>query len=93
MNRLLTIAIATLLLSGCIPEKAVISDLEEDKVIVQWSGVQGERLTSVIWAEAERGCAIHGKVPVEISSRCAIPSAYTNLCDTYETLFACQDLE
>ena len=58
---------------------AVISDLETDKVIVQvsWPADEAE-----ILAEARRGCALHGRVPVAIS--------YKNAGDFLEEhLFAC----
>lgn len=69
------------LLMGC-ATKAVISDLETDKVIVQATGSD----MSVITAEARRGCAIHGRVPVQISYRCL--DAY---CIKTEYLFACKE--
>ena len=68
------------LVVGC-ATNAVISDLEEDKVIVQASG--GDM--SVIQAEARKGCAIHNRAPVEVSYRCL-----DGYCMRKEYLFACK---
>lgn len=69
----------TAVLIGCVT-RAVISDLEEDKVVVDATG----RDRNVIDAEATKGCAIHGRLPVPISSRCldeyCIRSAYLYAC-------------
>ena len=56
-----------LLTVGC-AAPAVIADLEHDKVLVQ-----ANRYTDPnrIHAEAERGCALHGRTAVPISKRSA----------------------
>ena len=73
----------TLLIGGCggpFQTIAVISDLDEDKVIVTAEG--GDM--RIIDAEAMRGCAIHDRVAERISSRCL--DAY---CYTKDYLYAC----
>ena len=70
-----------LALSGCATH-AVISDLEDDKVIVQADGND----MKVINAEAEKGCAIHGRDAVgSISSTCA-----DYYCTIENHLYACK---
>jgi len=71
---------AAIFLSGCVT-KAVISDLESDKVIVQATGND----MAIIMAEARRGCSMHGRVPQEVSYRCL-----DNYCVQKEYLFACK---
>ena len=68
------------LLTGC-ATSAVISDLEEDKVIVEARGNNA----AVIDAEARRGCAIHGRTAVPISKKCI-----DEYCIRAQHLFACK---
>jgi hypothetical protein len=52
---------------------------------VQYNGQDG----ALVSAEAQRGCAIHGKTAQgPISSRCSNPGGY--VCYGYEYLFACK---
>ena len=74
------LSIIVVALSGC-ATRAVISDLEEDKVKVQATGND----MSVIMAEASNGCSIHDRKPISISNRCL-----DNYCVTKEYLFACK---
>jgi predicted metalloprotease with PDZ domain len=60
---------------------AVISDLEDDKVIVQGTYADA----AMIQAEANEGCAMHGKQAIPISSRCM-----DKYCTRRNYLFACQ---
>ena len=71
----------TLMLTGC-QTRAVISDLEDDKVIVQ--AVGGDM--AVIDAEARRGCSIHGRRPVQISYTCM-----DDYCFKKQYLYACKE--
>lgn len=74
---------AAFALGACVsPPPAVISDIEMDKVVVQsgWGTSEDD-----IFTEAWRGCALHGRVPVSISSGCAQGSD----CLLREHLFAC----
>lgn len=79
---------AALGLTACVtsPPPAVISDLESDKVLVQYAGSD----RAVLDAEAQKGCAIHGKSPVPVSQRCWLPAQYGGGCLSYEYLFACK---
>ena len=77
---LLVMPMVVLLVAGC-ATRAVISDLEEDKVIVQASGND----MSVIMAEARRGCRIHNRRPVQISYTCM-----DKYCLGKQYLFACK---
>ena len=65
IGRIACAALVLFFLAGC-SRPAVIADIEEDKVIVQ----QG-LLTSMeaVMAEAERGCALHGRRAQPISTR------------------------
>jgi len=72
---------AILTLSGC--ASAVISDLEDDKVIVQAQYADMQ----MIKAEAQTGCAVHGKEAVPISQWCV-----DRYCSTKNYLFACKYL-
>lgn len=69
-----------LAISGCATH-AVISDLENDKVIVQASGSD----MNIIDAEAQKGCQIHDKSAVAISSTCA-----DGYCTKRNYLYACK---
>ena len=69
------------LLSACVTN-AVVSDLEQDKVKVQATGND----MTVIFAEARRGCAMHGRVPKEVSFVCL-----DDYCIKKEYLYACVD--
>jgi hypothetical protein len=79
MSRTIASCIIVLAVSGC-ATRAVISDLEEDKVKVQASGND----MTVIRAEAQKGCAVHDRSPVQISYRCL-----DGYCIQKEYLFAC----
>lgn len=80
--RILCVVLAMCALTACESGSAVISDLETDKVVVQ-SGVGTE--DAAIVAEAQYGCALHGRIPVAISSGCVQGSD----CLLREHLFAC----
>jgi hypothetical protein len=72
-------------LSAC-TTAPVISDLESDKIKIQYAGAD----TTLLMNEANRGCAIHSKDAVgPISSMC-IKGPYSYFCETQEYLFACQ---
>ena len=73
--------LALLMLAGC-ATNAVISDLEQDKVIVQATGND----QAVIDAKAREGCALHGRKPVAVSYRCL-----DGWCTQKEFLYACQE--
>ena len=80
ITRVLAIMLAAFTLGACVsPPPAVISDIEMDKVVVQSGWTTNE--TDIV-AEAWRGCASHGRVPVSISSGCVH-------CLLREHLFAC----
>ena len=68
-------------LGGC-AAPAVISDLEDDKVIVQ-----GNQHTSQedVAKKAAEGCAVHGRKAVPISQWCA-----GSYCSVKRHLFACK---
>jgi hypothetical protein len=79
-KNIVAVCIISVALTGCATH-AVISDLEEDKVKVQANGND----MSVIMAEANGGCSIHGRKPVAISNRCL-----DGYCINKEFLFACK---
>ena len=81
MRRLCLSTLCALALTGCGMGSAVISDLEDDKVIVQGTYANA----AMIQAEADQGCAIHGKQAISISSRCI-----DRYCSTRNYLFACK---
>ena len=81
MKQLLLAALISFAVSGCATH-AVISDLEDDKVVVQASGND----MNVIDAEAQKGCAIHDRTAVAISSTCA-----DYYCTVRHYLYACKD--
>lgn len=72
--------ISLLLLPAC-ASRAVIADLESDKAIVQLRGSD----LRVADAEAARGCDIHGKRAVRISTSCL-----NNYCTKKNILYACK---
>lgn len=78
--QIIAACLAALSLAGC-ATRAVISDLEEDKVKVQANGND----MNVVNAEARKGCAIHNRSPVQISYRCM-----DGYCIQKEWLFACK---
>ena len=82
MSVVTTMAAIGLLASGCRTMPAVIADLEEDKVIV--SAHELWTTEDDVVAEAERGCALHGRtaVPISVSSTGEFQLRY---------LFACQE--
>jgi hypothetical protein len=71
--------VSSLVVTGC--ASAVISDLEDDKVIVQGTYADA----AMVKAEADAGCSIHGKQAVPISQRCL-----DGYCTTRSYLFACK---
>lgn len=73
-----------LLAAGC-AAPAVIADIEQDKVIVQANQYTppGE-----VQAEAERGCALHGREAVPISTRQVGGSDFDRI---HHHLFACRE--
>ena len=82
---------------GCIPvTELAIADLEESKVTVQADPSEG---SEAIFAKAAEGCAIHGRIPVYLSTtkRCestacfaSAGSAYCGPSDCHEVhLYAC----
>ena len=80
-TQILYAVLAMCALTAC-EGSAVISDLETDKVVVQSSIGTDD---AAIVAEARYGCALHGRVPVAISSGCVQDSD----CLLREHLFAC----
>lgn len=74
---------AALILAGC-QGRAVIADLEEDKVIVQHNTAAEEDGT--LMRTAREGCRVHGRTPVAISSSCL-----DNYCINKRSLFACKE--
>lgn len=81
MKQLSIVAATAFGLSACVAPAPVIADLESDKVVGQYAGQD----TEVLQAEANRGCAIHGRAAVgPISSHLVGPYG------PREYLFACQ---
>lgn len=81
MNPLPILTCAALLAACTVRTEATIADLETDKVVVQALG--GNDLT-VIDAEAQRGCRIHGRRAQRISYTCV--DLY---CSRRDYLYAC----
>ena len=84
MHRIVTalaVMIGIFSLSGCVTTPAVISDLEDDKVIVQ-AGLGTP--DSEVMKMAEDGCALHGRTPATISTKCL-----DEYCIKKDVLFAC----
>jgi hypothetical protein len=69
-----------LALAACAPHAAII-DLEDDKVLVEASGDD----EALVVEEARRGCAIHGRIAVPLSSWCL-----DAVCSHAHYLFACR---
>ena len=69
-----------LALAACAPHAAII-DFEEDKVLVEASGDD----EALVLEEARRGCAIHGRTAVPLSSWCL-----DAVCSHAHHLFACR---
>jgi hypothetical protein len=69
-----------LVLVGC-GGPAVITALDEDQVIVQGK----YPAQAQVRAQAERGCAFHGRAAVPVSKQCADES-----CSTQRFVFACK---
>ena len=74
--------LAGLALAGC-ATRAVISDLETDKVKVQHNNQPDDTL---VMKTANDGCRIHNRYALAISSRCL-----DQYCINKETLFACKE--
>ncbi|MCG6896270.1 MAG: PDZ domain-containing protein [Thiocapsa sp.] len=72
--------IAGVILGGC-SSSAVISELEEDKVVIQATYPNRAQVR----AEADRGCAFHGRTAVPVSNRCI-----DEHCIRKSFLFACE---
>ena len=80
-NFLLVITVlAPVAVTGC-STRAVITDLQTDKVIVEARGSN----VSVIEEEARKGCAIHNRSPFPVSKRCL-----DGFCTRTAYLFACK---
>ena len=79
--RLVFILLALGALQAC-TSPAVIADINDSSVHVQ-SGLG--TTPTMIQREAEKGCAIYGKIPVELSYRCMDQN-----CIRRDTLFACK---
>ncbi len=77
----LAVALMATALAGCVPDPAVIADLETDKVIVH-SGY-GTSADAIV-AKAVEGCAMHGRVPWALSEQCL-----DRYCSYKNHLFAC----
>ena len=73
---------ALAIFGGCAATPAVISDLEEDKVVVR-SGL-GTSLYDIA-DKAGEGCALHGRWPHPVSRTCL-----DEYCIRKEYLFACR---
>ena len=72
------IAAALFVLGGCTtPAPTVITDLEDDKVIIQ---AVATTAFEQILDKATEGCAIHGRKPVPISESCAGESSCHTRC-------------
>jgi hypothetical protein len=79
------VILTTIALVACAAPAPVISDLETDKVLVQYDGND----TATLQGEAQRGCSIHGRTAYSpISSHCYNQGYYA--CYGYEHLFACK---
>ena len=65
--RSLAVVVTVLILAGC-KSPAIIADIETDKVIVQQDLFTP---MDAVFAEAERGCALHGRRAQPISTRAA----------------------
>lgn len=85
MKRKATLTIAVCLLAGGCAAPAVIADIEHDKVVVQSNQYTP---AAEVLAEAERGCAIHGRKAEPISTRIAGSDGWTAI---QLHLFACHD--
>ena len=72
-----------LLAAGC-AAPAVIADIEHDKVVVQSNQYTPP---AEVFAEAERGCALHGRTAEAISTRTAGSDGWTAI---QMHLFACK---
>ena len=83
MTKTLVILAIAMTMLGCVAIKPIISDLEQDKVIVM--GGMGTTKEALIEKAAE-GCAIHGRQASEgISKRCL-----DQYCIRALYLFACK---
>jgi len=71
-----------LLIAGC-AAPAVIADIEHDKVVVQSNQYTPP---AEVLAEAERGCALHGRIAEPISTR-TVGSGFSAM---QMHLFACK---
>jgi hypothetical protein len=80
-SRILLIAISFPLVSTACTTKALIADLETDKVIVEAEGSN----MSIIEEEARKGCAIHNRSPIAVSKKCL-----DGFCRRAAYLFACK---
>ena len=67
IRKYLALALMAVALAGCVPDPAVIADLETDKVIVQ-SGIGTP--AAAIFGKAVEGCALHGRRPLALSVQC-----------------------
>ena len=91
-SNVLFVAAFAVALAACTPQPqpAAISDMSEDKVIVQQ--LPNTPMTDVI-DKANEGCALHGRQSRAVSVRCIrIPGtlhALAGLCDYKMHLFAC----
>lgn len=83
MKRVLFIVIASIVLTAC-QNRAVIADLEEDKVVVVAKDVDPAQ----IQAEADKGCAAHNRKAFLINSGCR-----GQYCKQKEYLFSCKNVK
>jgi hypothetical protein len=80
-SRILVVAIISPLVNTACATKALIADLETDKVIVEAEGSN----MSLIEEEARKGCAIHNRSPIAVSKKCL-----DGFCRRAAYLFACK---
>jgi len=80
MNRFSISGAIGLFLTGC-TGSAVITDLAQDKVAVQATYANQNQVR----AEADRGCAMHGRRAVPVSDKCL-----DSTCTSQSFLFACR---
>ena len=82
MKALVPAVVSALLVFGCTPRPAVISDINDSSLKVE-TGLG--TTDAMIQATAAEGCALYGKTPVWISHRCI-----DEYCFRKTVLFACK---
>ena len=79
----LSAVLIVLMLMGCSPP--IIADLEQDKVVVQGSGL-GSGVPAEVQQKAHEGCSMHGKRASQALNRRCLDGT----CITALYLFACR---